>query len=270
MNPNEQRLKELQGKMEAVKAEMSQIKADMQAEKAATTIDEATNIDRGRDLSGNRDIDGSMITEKQIAEPVVEKPSVQEIVDGLKLIGLPDTLGREFSDGAVKAKRILDDAAQTIDSSGKFGSRGVLISSPEFQEAFGDAYDVIAAPLEVTIYGDESNLIDEAAEKKIQEEMYDIDGDYRKDEKSKKMRHGGVSLEQGRAEPMLDTSNNTMLGWQQDEGGNWSIDTESEYWSTKQGYDEAIQIYGFKPSFVNKPKKKGMVSSYKAPKRMSL
>ena len=48
MNPNEQRLKELQGKMEAIKAEVSQIKANMQAEKAATTIDEAINIDRGR------------------------------------------------------------------------------------------------------------------------------------------------------------------------------------------------------------------------------
>lgn len=265
MNPNEQRLKELQGKMEAIKAEMSQIKANMQSEKAAATIDEAVNIDRGRGLQGNRDAEGNMITEKQVAEPVSEKPSVQEIVDGLKLIGLPDIKGQRLSVASTKAKGILTDAAQTLD-----GGRTTLVSSPEFQEAFGDAYDVIADPLKVNISLDQSSDIDEAADKKIKETFHDMDSDYRKDKQSKKMRAGGISREQGRAKPMLDTSNDTMPGWTQDEAGNWSVDTESDYWSTKEGYKEAIQMYGFKPSFVSEPKKKGMVSSYKAPKRISL
>lgn len=214
MNPNEQRLKELQGKMEAIKAEVSQIKANMQAEKAATTIDEAINIDRGRGLQGNRDSEGNMVTEKQVSKPTeIQRKLLSGELSGQSSLGpIKITLDKEASD---------------------------------------------------------AEAIDAAAEAKWQEFM-DIDGNYRTDEQSEKMRHGGISKEQGRAKPMPDTSNNTMPGWKQDEGGNWSIDTESEYWSTKEGYDEAIQIYGFKPSFVSKPEKKGMVSSYKAPKRISL
>ena len=61
-----------------------------------------------------------------------------------------------------------------------------------------------------------------------------------------------------------------MPGWKEDEGGNWSIDTESDYWSTDEGYDEAMRIYGFKPAWVHKPKKAGMVTAYKPAKRISL
>lgn len=214
MNPNEQRLKELQGKMEAIKAEMSQIKANIQSEKAAATIDEAVNIDRGRGLQGNRDAEGNMITEEQTSKPTeIQRKLLSGELTGQSSLGpIKITLDKEASD---------------------------------------------------------AEAIDAAAEDKWQEFM-DIDGNYRKDEQSEKMRAGGISREQGRAKPMLDTSNDTMPGWTQDEGGNWSVDTESDYWSTKEGYKEAIQMYGFKPSFVSEPKKKGMVSSYKAPKRISL
>ena len=61
-----------------------------------------------------------------------------------------------------------------------------------------------------------------------------------------------------------------MPGWKEDEGSNWSIDTESEYWSTKEGYDEAMRIYGFKPAWVQKPKKKGMITSSETSKRIRL
>lgn len=215
MNPNEQRLKELQGKMEAIKAEMSQIKANMQSEKAAATIDEAVNIDRGRGLQGNRDAEGNMVTEEQSSKPTeIQRKLLSGELTGQSSLGpIKITLDKEASD---------------------------------------------------------AEAIDEAADKKIKETFHDMDFDYRKDEQSKKMRAGGISREQGRAKPMLDTSNDTMPGWTQDEAGNWSVDTESDYWSTKEGYKEAIQMYGFKPSFVSEPKKKGMVSSYKAPKRISL
>tara|TARA_R110002012_G_scaffold212304_2_gene383385 strand:+ start:5600 stop:6247 length:648 start_codon:yes stop_codon:yes gene_type:complete len=215
VNPNEQRLKELQGKMEAIKAEMSQIKANMQSEKAAATIDEAVNIDRGRGLQGNRDAEGNMVTEEQSSKPTeIQRKLLSGELTGQSSLGpIKITLDKEASD---------------------------------------------------------AEAIDEAADKKIKETFHDMDFDYRKDEQSKKMRAGGISREQGRAKPMLDTSNDTMPGWTQDEAGNWSVDTESDYWSTKEGYKEAIQMYGFKPSFVSEPKKKGMVSSYKAPKRISL
>jgi hypothetical protein len=243
MNPNEERLKELQAEIEAKKAEIAEIKAIDQKAKAdemASTEPTAEQMAllSGIGLQGNRGADGSMVTEK----PEVAKPSIQEIVDGLKLIGLPtDGLDREFSDGFVKAKKILNDASQTLQS------REELIMSPEFQEAFGDAYNMIADPLNVKVDLDKG--IDEAADKKIQETFYDIDGNYRKDAKSKMMSDMG-NVDQDRRMAMEDDIPERSMGFKADEGGNMSVDEKDDYWKTQEGYNKAMEMYGTKPSFV--------------------
>ena len=42
-------------------------------------------------------------------------------------------------------------------------------------------------------------------------------------------------------------------GYQQDEGGNWSVNEKDKHWQTKKGYDEAIKLYGTKPGWVKEP-----------------
>ena len=42
-------------------------------------------------------------------------------------------------------------------------------------------------------------------------------------------------------------------GYQQDDGGNYSVDTQDDYWQTKEGYDAALKLYGTKPSWVKQP-----------------
>lgn len=42
-------------------------------------------------------------------------------------------------------------------------------------------------------------------------------------------------------------------GYKQDDGGNWSVDTKSKHWQTKEGYNEAIELYGSKPAWVKQP-----------------
>ena len=42
-------------------------------------------------------------------------------------------------------------------------------------------------------------------------------------------------------------------GYQQDEGGTYSVDSTDDYWQTKEGYDEALDLYGTKPSWVKEP-----------------
>jgi len=42
-------------------------------------------------------------------------------------------------------------------------------------------------------------------------------------------------------------------GYQQDEGGTYSVDTTDDYWQTKVGYDAAMDLYGTKPSWVKEP-----------------
>ena len=42
-------------------------------------------------------------------------------------------------------------------------------------------------------------------------------------------------------------------GYQQDDGGNYSVDTTDDYWQTKEGYDAAVDLYGTKPAWVKEP-----------------
>jgi hypothetical protein len=52
--------------------------------------------------------------------------------------------------------------------------------------------------------------------------------------------------------PSLKTSEKP--GYMMAEGTNfWSVNEKDPYWQTKQGYDEAVALYGFKPAWVNNP-----------------
>ena len=42
-------------------------------------------------------------------------------------------------------------------------------------------------------------------------------------------------------------------GYKQDEGGTYSVDSTDDYWQTKEGYDEALDLYGTKPAWVKEP-----------------
>ena len=42
-------------------------------------------------------------------------------------------------------------------------------------------------------------------------------------------------------------------GYEQDDGGNYSVDTTDDYWKTKVGYDAAMDLYGTKPAWVKEP-----------------
>ena len=244
MNPNEERLKKLQAEIEQKKAEIAAIKADDQQVKAdemASTEPTAEQMAllSGIGLQGNRGADGSMVTE----EPEVAKPSMKEIVDGLKLIGLPDIGGERLSNNSSKAKRILTDAALTVD-----GGRETLIMSPEFQEAFGNAYDIIAEPIEVNINKSKEEL-DDAADKKIKETFHDMDFDYRKDADSKRRVDMG-NPDQDRRMAMTDDIEDRSMGFKADKGGNMSVDEKDDYWKTQEGYNKAMEMYGTKPAFV--------------------
>jgi len=249
MNPNEQRLAELQAEIEKKKAEMAAIKADDQKVKAdemaaanAEPTEEQMALLQGRGLTGNRDADGNLVTESEVAE----KPTMQEVVDGLKLIGLPtEGLDREFSDGSIKAKKILIDASQLV------GGKKALVSSPEFQEAFGNAYDMIGDPLKVVIQGDEANRIDEAADKKIKEEFHDMDFDYRKDADSDKRRMTSIDPSGRAGNEEFEPSKKTD-GFE-NEGGFMSVNEKDDFWKTQEGHDKALEMYGRKPAWIKEP-----------------
>ena len=241
MNPNEEKLKQLQAEIEAKKAEIAEIKAVDQKAKAeemasAKPTAEQMALLSGIGLQGNRSADGSMVTE-------AAKPTLEEVLNGLNI---PAVLSPNMS--VSKNKSLLTDAALGLGI-----DRNQLIMSPEFQAMFGDAYDDVAELLEVNVKLDQDAMtaeeIDAAADKKIQETMYDIDGNYRKDAKSA-MRTDMGNPDQDRRMAMEDDIEDRSMGFKADEGGNMSVDEKDDFWKTQEGYNKAMEMYGTKPSFV--------------------
>ena len=99
MNPNEEKLKQLQAEIEAKKAEIAEIKAVDQkakAEEMASTEPTAEQMAllSGIGLQGNRGADGSMITE----EPV----DINEVIAGINL-----------KEGMNKGRKIIESGKAT-------------------------------------------------------------------------------------------------------------------------------------------------------------
>jgi hypothetical protein len=73
--------------------------------------------------------------------------------------------------------------------------------------------------------------------------------------KPEEVRHGGIDREQGRNKPVkIKNLRGEKPGYSMAEGSNfWSVDEKDPYWQTKQGYEEAINLYGRKPGWVKEP-----------------
>ena len=74
--------------------------------------------------------------------------------------------------------------------------------------------------------------------------------------------HPSQSMEQPKSE---------KPGYMMAEGTNfWVVNEKDPYWQTKQGYDEAMDLYGFKPGWIKEPVKKSNVVSFQPTRRISL
>ena len=108
--------------------------------------------------------------------------------------------------------------------------------------------DVIPATVQQV---EEDDMI---TDKQISSPEDDIEGDERTDAESEKMRHGGIDPEEGRTKPVESDARSEKPGWEMAEGGNtWSINEKDDYWKTQEGFDEAMNLYGQKPSWLKEP-----------------
>jgi len=59
----------------------------------------------------------------------------------------------------------------------------------------------------------------------------------------------------GRRKPVkIENLRGEKAGWEMAEGTNfWSVNEKDPYWQTKEGYKEAVDLYGTKPAWVKEP-----------------
>ena len=300
-HPRDVRIAELQAEIEAAKAEIAELKAAAQTEKAEDKTGEALNFKAAAEqstaigLEGERGDDGSLL-EVPIAK--TEEESKAQFIAEAATWGLkPNTRENEAHN-----KRVLNQQAEnwsmgTVSSNDEFyTTRQHLIDNPWFQEVFGDTYNNLGAPLEVTVEKSKGDLagssadltsgetgehgsgmdltgqnkaeeveiettktkpsdeVDMITEKQIADPDDDIEGDERTDAESEKMRHGGIDPEQGRTKPVESDARSEKPGWETEEGSNtWSINEKDDYWKTQEGFNEAMDLYGQKPSWLKEP-----------------
>ena len=61
-----------------------------------------------------------------------------------------------------------------------------------------------------------------------------------------------ISNDSGRRKPVeIKNLRGQKPGWKIAEGSNfWSVDETDPYWQTQEGYNEGVDLYGMKPSFI--------------------
>ena len=61
--------------------------------------------------------------------------------------------------------------------------------------------------------------------------------------------------DEGRNKPIkIENLRGEKPGYSMAEGSNfWSVDETDQYWQTKEGFEEAMNLYGSKPSWVKEP-----------------
>ena len=61
-----------------------------------------------------------------------------------------------------------------------------------------------------------------------------------------------ISNDSGRRKPVeIKNLRGQKPGWKIAEGSNfWSVDETDPYWKTQEGYNEGVDLYGMKPSFI--------------------
>ena len=261
MSDHEERMKELEAELEAVKARIAETKANIANLKADQKLIESAQpqevepdipITPDRGLMGDRGEDGSLL-EVPITKSNEEMDA--QYMEEIKALDLkPNTPANEGHN-----KKVLHEMAESW-SKGEYGKdaegnevlmpkRGMVINSPEFQEIYGDAYDSIAAPLEVTI----TKGADEETTKGLPSSQEDdIEGDERTDAYSEKQKFMGIDREQGRAMAMQDDLPERSMGFE-DKDGYMSVNEKDDFWKTQEGYDKAIEMYGSKPAWVKEP-----------------
>ena len=226
-HPRDVRIAELKAQIESAKAEIKQLEADVQVEKAEEETGNAMNFAKAasdsRGLTGNRDADGNLIAEKGKAMEL--KPDLGE--DNVSSATRKRTAEEEEINKALMEGNELTDEQYEITNQ---------MSIEDFEET--------GIPI---------------VEKKIFAIDEDVDPkDFMKGKPPEETPEGepkymGTDQEEGRAYAENVEASEKTDGFKADDGGNMSVDDKDDFWKTQEGFDKAMEMYGSQPAWVKEP-----------------
>lgn len=224
-----ERIAELKAQIESAKAEIKQLEADDQVEKAETEKGKAMNFrdaasDRG--LTGNRDADGNFIPENTSGKPMELKPDLGE--------GNVSSATRKRTPEEEEIYKALMDGKELTDEQYEITNQ---MSLKDFEET-----GIPLVELKVFTEGEE--------EVKEEPNKMGMKGMPPKEmEEDGEPRFSGIDTDEGRAEADTRPEQRSM-GFKADESGNMSVDEKDDFWKTQEGLNKAMEMYGMKPAWM--------------------
>jgi len=260
-HPRDVRIAELQAQMEAAKAEIAQLKADEQIEiseeKALNFKAAAKNKKTAIDLEGNRDSEGNLIrgTARNISGVEIDRkekdldPSIRDVTDKKPMDKRAAAAGnisteQMIEEGmAVIPATVLDSQVEDDTKTRRHNISGVELPLEEEEEktSIRDVTDKRPMNLPGIDVGDgdvEEEIITEKQIAEPEQEGRIADESEEDDEGRRK----ATEIENLRGE---------KPGYEIAKDGNyWSVNEKDDYWKTEEGYEEAMNLYGSKPSWL--------------------
>jgi hypothetical protein len=275
-HPRDVRIAELKAQIESAKAEIAQIQAEEQTEKAELEKGAAMNFaaaagnkSTGLELDGERNDQGDFVEAQTYREMTADEQKLYDAImaddwdgtltDELQLIANDMSVDDFIDTGIPIVQKKTFPIDDTDDGKGKgmnFKAAAEDTEPKMAEKEKGSGMDLTGQNKEED---EDGSIVDAIVTDPIHgvqppEEIDDLDKDERTDAESDKMRHGGVDAEEGRNKPEESNARGEKAGWSMEEGSNmWSVNEKDPYWKTQEGFDEAMDLYGKKPAWVKEP-----------------
>jgi len=293
MKELEAELEAVKARIAETKANIANLKADKKLIESAQPAKEEIPFAPDRGLTGIRDEDGTLVTakdqearlnaqkaagierEQEIYEDMYSKKgskfsqdeinqmSTEEMIEAgipvqqSKVLVVDDDTEAEES-WLERTQRLTQEA---IERQEEAKIAGIEQEQEIYEEMYPEGEEVVQeeevveddSPLKVRVDLDPDNWLDkdkttdEESSKKRFKGSQSVESVTRDD---------GSELEMGGGRAYAEESEvrSEKPGWEAKEGSNtWSINEKDDYWKTKEGYDEAVALYGSKPAWVKEP-----------------
>jgi len=249
----------LEAELEVIKAKIASTKAEIQKDKAVVA---SNNNAESRKLTGERDEDGTLVTAKdqedrldaqkvagktredeiyeemynkkdsEFSQDEINRMSTDEMIEeGIPVTAYPKVL--EVDDDTEESwlertRRLTQEAIERQDES---KSAGIEREDEIYEDMYGEEEEVVEEEVDK----------DEAGSKGLPKYQRDMDKDADGRKKDTDGRRKATEIENLRGE---------KPGYKKGDSDYWSVNEKDDYWKTEEGYEEAVNLYGKKPSWL--------------------
>ena len=248
----------LEAELEVIKAKIASTKAEIQKDKAVVA---SNNNAESRKLTGERDEDGTLVTAKdqedrldaqKVAGKTREDEIYEEMYNKKDSEFSQDEINRMSTDEMIEAgipvqqSKVLEVDDDTEESWLEKTQR-LTQEATERQDEGKRAGIEREEEIYEDMYGEEEEVVeeevdkDEAGSKGLPKYQRDMDKDADGRKKDTDGRRKATEIENLRGE---------KPGYKKGDSDYWSVNEKDDYWKTEEGYEEAVNLYGKRPSWL--------------------